>query len=126
RVIGYALTGSVAEHCLWFLHGLGANGKTTFLLTILAMMGDYACQAVSDLLLQKKHESHPTERKDLFGRRFVATIETDEGRRMAEALMKQLTGGDRVRARGMFENFFEFEAQHKIFLAANHKPMITG
>src|SRR5262249_59053632 len=46
RVIGYALTGSVAEHCLWFLHGLGANGKTTFLLTILAMMADYAFQAV--------------------------------------------------------------------------------
>jgi putative DNA primase/helicase len=126
RVVGYGLTGDVSEQCLWFLYGTGANGKSTFLLTLLAMLGDYAMQAVSDLLMAKNHESHPTERADLFGRRFVATIETEEGKRMAEALMKQVTGGDRMRARKMRQDFFEFDQTWKIMLAANHKPVVRG
>jgi putative DNA primase/helicase len=126
RVVGYSLTADVREQALWFLYGLGANGKSVFLTTILAMLGDYAIQAISDLLLSKKNESHPTERADLFGRRFVATTEVDNGRHMAEALMKQLTGGEKVRARKMFKDFFEFQPTWKIFLAANHKPVIRG
>jgi putative DNA primase/helicase len=126
RVVGYGLTGDVSEQCLWFFHGGGANGKSTFLGTILAMLGDYGMQAVSDLLMAKNHESHPTERADLFGKRFVATIETEEGKRMAEALMKQVTGGDPVRARKMRQDFFEFLPTHKIVLAVNHKPVVRG
>src|SRR5262249_42619623 len=94
RVIGYSLTGNVREQCLFFFYGRGANGKSTFLNALREILGDYAAQAVPELLLAKSHEAHPAERADLFGRRFVATIETDEGKRMAEALMKQLTGGD--------------------------------
>jgi putative DNA primase/helicase len=126
RVTGYGLTGDVREQCLWFLHGTGANGKSTFLGTVLAMLGDYGMQAVSELLLAKRSESHPTERADLFGRRLVATIEVDEGKGWAEALMKQLTGGDKVRARWCFKDFFEFPPTWKIFLAANHKPAVRG
>jgi putative DNA primase/helicase len=126
RVAGYALTGDVSEQCLWFFHGGGANGKSTFLGTLLALLGDYGMQAVSDLLMVKHNETHPTERADLFGKRFVATIETEEGKRMAEALMKQMTGGDRIRARKMRQDFFEFDPTHKIAFAANHKPAIRG
>jgi putative DNA primase/helicase len=126
RLVGYSLTGDVSEQVLWFFHGAGANGKSTFLSTILAMHGDYGMQAVPDLLMAKRHESHPTERADLFGKRLVATIETEEGKRMAEALMKQLTGGDKVRARRMRQDHFEFDPMHKIILAANHKPVIRG
>jgi putative DNA primase/helicase len=126
RVVGYCLTGDVREQCLWFFHGGGANGKSTFLGTLLALLGDYGMQAVSDLLMAKTNESHPTERADLFGRRLAATVETEEGKRIAEALMKQLTGGDRVRARRMRQDFFEFDATHKIILAANHKPQVRG
>jgi len=126
RVVGYSLTADVREQALWFLYGTGANGKSTFLAAILAMIGDYGMQAVSDLLLTKHNESHPTERADLFGRRFVATVEVDEGKRMAEALMKQLTGGDKVRARRMRQDFFEFIPTWKLYLAANHKPTIRG
>jgi putative DNA primase/helicase len=126
RVVGYCLTGDVSEQALWFFHGQGANGKSTFLGAVLALFGDYGMQAVSDLLMVKGHEAHPTERADLFGRRFVATIETEEGKRMAEALMKQMTGGDKVRARKMHKDFFEFDPTHKIVLAANHKPQIRG
>jgi putative DNA primase/helicase len=126
RVVGYSLTGDVREHCLWFFHGAGANGKSTFLGTVLALVGDYGIQAVPELLMQRAHDQHPTERADLFGRRFVATIETDEGKRMAESLMKQMTGGDKIRARKMRQDFFEFAPTHKIFLAANHKPVVRG
>jgi putative DNA primase/helicase len=111
---------------LWFFHGAGANGKTSFLITVLAMSGDYGMQAVSDLLMQKNHESHPTERADLFGKRLVATIETEEGKRLAEPLMKQMTGGDKVRARRMRQDFFEFDPTHKTVLAANHTPAVRG
>jgi putative DNA primase/helicase len=126
RVAGYVLTGDVSEQCLWFLHGGGQNGKSVFLLTLLEVMGDYAMQGVSELLMAKHNESHPTERADLFGKRMVAVIETEHGRRMAEALVKQLTGGDRIKARYLYKDFFEFNPTHKIFLAANHKPTIVG
>jgi putative DNA primase/helicase len=74
----------------------------------------------------KNHESHPTERADLFGKRFVCAVETEEGKRLAESLMKQLTGEDRIRARKMRQDFFEFVPSHKLILAANHKPVIRG
>jgi putative DNA primase/helicase len=126
RVCGYALTGSVKEECLWFLHGEGQNGKSTFLGTLLNVMGDYGMQAVPEMLVHRNHEAHLTERADLFGRRFVSTIEVDEGKQIAEAILKTMTGGDKLRARFMYKDCFEFEPSHKIFLAANHKPVITG
>ncbi len=126
RVLGYALTGDVSEQCLWLLHGAGANGKSTVLGTFKDLLGDYACQAVSELLMARSTEAHPTERADLAGRRFVATIETDQGKRMAESLMKQLTGGDSLKARRMRQDFIELRPTWKVFLAANHKPTVRG
>lgn len=126
RVVGYALTADVSEQVLFFLYGLGSNGKSTFLNVIRELLADYGIQAVSELLTVKNHEAHPTERADLFGRRFVSTIEVDEGKRMAESLMKQLTGGENLKARRMRQDFFEMRPTWKIFLAANHKPTIRG
>lgn len=125
RLVGYSLTGSTSAHVLPFLYGTGSNGKTTVINAILSMMGDYGQQAAPDLLLAK-HGAHPTELADLFGARFVASVEAEEGRRFAEALVKQLTGGDKVKARRMREDFWEFPPTHKIFLAANHKPNVRG
>lgn len=126
RLVGYCLTGSTQDHVLPFLYGTGANGKSVFIGTVLALLGgDYAIKAASDLLLAKKH-AHPTELADLFGRRFVACIEADSGRRLAEALVKELSGGDRIRARRMREDFWEFTPTHKCWLAANHKPIVRG
>jgi putative DNA primase/helicase len=126
RVVGYGLTGDVREHALWFFYGKGRNGKSTFLGTIMSLLGSYAMQAAPELLLTKKHEAHPTERADLRGRRFVATIEVEEGRHLAEKIVKQLTGGDPIRARFLFKDFFEFLPSHKIVLAANHRPQVSG
>jgi putative DNA primase/helicase len=126
RVLGYSLTASVSEQVLWLFHGTGANGKSTFISTVEALLGDYALQAVPELLLAKTHQSHPTERADLFGRRFVATVEIDQGKRLAESLTKQLTGGDTVNARWMKQDFFQFAPTFKIVLVANYKPVIQG
>ena len=113
RLAGYSLTGS-RDHVLPFLYGVGANGKSTLLNTLLAMLGsDYAMKAAPDLLLAKHGEVHPTERADLFGKRFVAAVETEDGRRLAESLTKELTGGDRVGGHRMRENFWEFSHNTK-------------
>jgi putative DNA primase/helicase len=126
RACGYAATGNTTEQALFFPFGAGANGKSTFLNIIMAALGDYAKQAAPDLLTYSRNERHPTELADLVGVRFVASIEVDEGKRLAEALVKQMTGGDRMKARRMRENFFDFTPTHKVFLAANHRPVIRG
>lgn len=127
RAVGMSLTGVVRDHVLFFLYGTGSNGKSTLVNAIQEMMGpDYAMKAPPDLLMAKAQEAHPTERADLAGKRFVACIEAGEGRRLAEALVKELTGADRLRARRMREDFWEFSPTHKIWLAANHKPIIRG
>lgn len=126
RAIGYSLTGLVGEHCLFVLHGTGRNGKSTFLGNFLGMLGDYARKGPTDLLLAKKGEAHPTERSVLYGTRFVACIETEEGRRMDENMVKELTGGDMVSTRRMRENFWDFNPKHHLWLGTNHKPNVRG
>lgn len=124
--VGYSCTGDVSEQCLFFPYGGGANGKSVFLTTNQRMLGDYAAQVMPDLLMANRGEHHPTELTDLYGRRFVATVEAEEGRRFNESLVKWLTGGDRIRARRMQEDFWQFDPTHKIWLAANYKPVIRG
>src|SRR5829696_8977978 len=125
KLCGYAISGDVSEHILAVLYGTGANGKSTILNALLAAAGDYGMQAAPDLLVAKKG-SHPTEVADLFGMRLVASIEVEDGRRLAESLVKQLTGGDKVRARRMRQDFWQFDPTHKVFMAVNHKPEIRG
>jgi putative DNA primase/helicase len=126
RAIGYALTGVIREHVLLILWGTGRNGKSTFLNILRTLLAAYAMKAPSELLMVSNNDRHPTERADLFGKRFVAAIETEQGRRLAEVFVKEVTGGDPIRARRMREDFWEFQPTHKVFLATNHKPVITG
>lgn len=117
---------NISEQALFFLYGTGANGKSTFMEAIISLLGDYAKNAEPDILMLRRHEVHPTGVADLMGARFVSTVETGEGRRMDEVKVKQLTGGDTLKARFMRQDFFSFKPTHKIFLAANHKPVIRG
>jgi putative DNA primase/helicase len=111
---------------LFFLHGMGANGKSTLIGVLQGLLGEYAKQAAPELLVSRGGDRHPTELADLFGARFVASIEVDEGKRLAETLVKQMTGGDRMKGRFMRQDFFEWEPTHKLILAANHRPEIRG
>lgn len=126
RVVGYLISGSVKEHALFFFHGGGANGKSTFTNTILALLGDdLAGPAPRDMLFAGKQE-HATREASLYRKRFVLCSEIGEGKRLDEALVKDLTGGDKVTARRMREDFWSFDPTHKIAISGNHKPIITG
>ncbi|MGH8355301.1 MAG: DNA primase family protein [Pseudomonas sp.] len=126
RAAGYSLTGLTREHVLFILFGLGANGKTTFVGALSELLGPYATTAPPDLLLARRGEHHPTELATLHGARLVTASETGDGRRLAESLVKQLTGGDHISARRMREDYWTFSPTHKLWLATNHKPEIRG
>ena len=127
RLIGMALVGEVQEHVLPIFHGTGANGKSVFVETISGMFGsDYSMKAASTLLMASNSDRHPTEVADLFGKRFVAVVETEDGKRLAESMVKELTGGDSLRARRMREDFWQFTPSHSVFMATNHKPVVRG
>jgi putative DNA primase/helicase len=122
RVAGYSLTGSTREHALFFLYGVGANGKSVFVSTVSGVLGDYQRTAPIETFTASHGDRHPTELAGLRGARLVTATETEEGRRWAEAKIKQLTGGDTVSARFMRQDFFEFTPQFKLMVAGNHKP----
>ncbi len=126
RMLGYSLTGLTREHALGFFFGGGANGKSTCLSTIHAMLGDYAAPAPRGLLFRSRGERHPTELASLFGRRFVTCAEIESGQAFDEAFVKDLTGGDVLTARRMREDFWSFAPTHKLFIAGNHKPLVRG
>jgi putative DNA primase/helicase len=122
RVVGYALTGVTREHALFFLYGTGANGKSTFLNAITGAMGDYCRIAPIETFTASVNERHPTDLAGLRGARLVSAVEPEEGRRWAESKIKALTGGDKISARFMRQDFFEFTPQFKLLIAGNHKP----
>ncbi|MGH8480791.1 MAG: DNA primase family protein, partial [Gammaproteobacteria bacterium] len=126
RAVGYSLTGTAREHALFILHGTGSNGKSTLLDTIHDLLGAYAGRVPAELLMARRGEHHPTERATLYGKRFVATAETGDGRRLNEDLVKSLTGGDPIACRRMREDFWEFKPTHKLWIGTNHKPQIKG
>jgi len=126
RAVGYALTGVIREHVLLILWGTGRNGKSTFLNALLKVLGAYGVKAPSELLMVSQNDRHPTEKTLLHGKRFAITVETEQGRKLAEAFVKEATGGDPITARRMREDPWTFEPTHKVFLATNHKPDITG
>lgn len=122
RTAGYALTGITREHALFFLYGTGANGKSVFINTISGVMGDYAKTAPIETFIASASEHHPTDLAGLQGARLITAVETEDGRRWAESKIKALTGGDRIAARFMRQDFFEFAPQFKLLIAGNHKP----
>jgi putative DNA primase/helicase len=127
KALGYSLTGSTREQCFFLLHGPTKTGKSTFTNIAKALLGAYGTQAEMSAFLHKDRETVRNDLADLAGMRLVCAIETDEGKRLAEALIKQLTGGtDTIKARFLFEEYFEFRPQFKIFLATNHRPKVNA
>ena len=125
RAIGYALTGFTRDHAMFFLYGLGANGKSVFLNTVTGILASYHRTAPAELLLASKHDRHPTELAGLVGCRLVTATETEGGRRWAEAKIKLLTGGDEVSARFMGMDFFSFTPRFKLVWSGNAKPTLN-
>ena len=126
KALGYSLTGSTGEHVFFILYGTGRNGKSTFLDIVRHILNDYATSTPVESILQKRGAGIPNDIARLAGARFVTTVESDEGRKLAESLIKLLTGGDIVTARFLYGEFFDYQPQFKLWVATNHRPEIKG
>jgi putative DNA primase/helicase len=126
RYAGYCLTGVTSEHKFVFAYGGGANGKSTFLNTLGRTFGDYATIADMASFIVSSGERHPTDLAKLHGARLVIAQETQKGRRWDETKIKALTGGDRITARFMRQDFFDFTPTFKLFIGGNHKPRLSN
>lgn len=122
RVAGYCLTGETTEHALFFGYGTGANGKSVFISTLAGILASYHRTAPIETFTASQNDHHPTEIANLHGARLVTATETEEGRRWAESRIKSLTGGDKISARYMRQDFFEFQPAFKLFAIGNHQP----
>jgi len=126
RAFGSALTGDTTDQVLFIHYGTGSNGKSTELNAIRAVVGDYGLHTPTETILVKRYDGIPNDIARLRGARYVTAIEAEAGRRLAEALIKQMTGGDPLTARFMRAEWFDFFPTHKLFLAVNHRPVIKG
>ena len=127
RSIGYSLTASNEEQCFFIGHGSGANGKSTFLNVVEHLLGDFAMHTpVSTLMAKTGGSGIPNDLARLKGARFVTASEAEVSDRFAESLIKQLTGGDKITARYLHKEFFEFVPCCKLWLATNYPPKIKG
>ncbi|MEN1957223.1 phage/plasmid primase, P4 family [Luteimonas changyuni] len=125
-ICGYMLSGVRGEHALPVLYGSGANGKSTFLATLQTLLGDYAGTASPGLLLARKDSDQLAAIASLRGLRLVVASESGETERLDESRVKQITGGDRLTGRPLYQNFVEFTPTHLVVLQTNHRPRVTG
>lgn len=126
-LLGYSVTGDVGAQVMPFLFGYGKNGKSVLLEVLMKLLGDYADAAPPGFLMARQYEGHPTDLAELHGRRVLVCSEVRPGDRFDEARVKLLTGGDRIKARRMRQDFFSFQPTHKLWLLGNHRPEVgTG
>jgi putative DNA primase/helicase len=124
--VGWAVTGDTSEQSMFILFGSGANGKSTFLNTIMNLLGDYAIATPTETFMKRNTDQITNDIARLRGTRFVTTTEAEQGRRLSEPLIKQITGNDKMTARFLYGEYFNFSPTFKIFMATNHKPLIKG
>lgn len=128
KAAGYTLTGSVKEHCLMFLYGEGRNGKSLFIRIMQKLLGDYVIQLQPTVLMESHFASNgPTpELAKLPGKRMLCVPEVGQKHEMNQVLVKQLTGGDKISARALYKDVFEFDPNFKIWMTGNSKPIASA
>lgn len=126
RAIGYCLTGDTREQKIFLCHGKGANGKSVFLEILTELFGDYAANASFETFDANRRNEATNDLAALRGKRLVTVIETEEGKRLAEARVKSVTGQDRITCRFLYGEFFSYQPTYKIWIAMNHLPQIRG
>jgi putative DNA primase/helicase len=124
--VGYSLTGETREQCLFLLYGTGANGKSTFLEILMKLLGPLAATTSFDTFLVDRFAKNTHDLARLRFARLVTARETEGGRRLAEGIVKNVTGGDTISARHLYHEAFEYRPRFKLWLAVNHKPTIRG
>ena len=129
RCVGYSISGSTQEQCVYFLYGMGNNGKSTFLDTLADLFGNYSANVQPESLMVHSKIGGTGANGDiarLKSTRFVTSSETTEGVRLNEGLIKQLTGGGKITCRFLYGDEFEYTPEFKIWVDTNHKPVIRG
>jgi putative DNA primase/helicase len=128
RAIGYTLTGSTKEQSMFLLWGSGANGKSVLIDVIRTMLGEYGITTDSSTFVSSKGGSDGGRARGdiarLAGSRMVCSSENSPDSRLDEQLIKNLTGSDKVTARFLYQEAFEFYPKFKIWWAFNHQPQI--
>jgi putative DNA primase/helicase len=125
KVVGYSLTGEMSEQKMFIAFGFGKNGKSEFVNVIQALSGDYGARASFKTFDADKQSEQTNDIAALKGKRFVSMIETGGDKKLNEPLVKEITGGDEITCRFLHREFFSYFPQFKLFLATNHKPVIT-
>jgi putative DNA primase/helicase len=127
RLIGYCLTGDTREEVLAVFHGSGCNGKSTLLAILKRLLGEYARTAAFDTFMRARGDRAPrNDLARLHRARLVTAAESGEGKRLDEATVKEITGGDTIAARFLYGEHFEFTPQFKLVLVTNHRPKVDG
>jgi putative DNA primase/helicase len=127
RAVGYTLTGRISEQCLFFPYGTGQNGKSTFIESMHQLLGTYAVKASPALYTLNRWGTEPeTEIARLKGTRLATGSETEEGAKLAESRVKDITGGDTLTGRELYCPAFNFPPKHKLWIYGNHLPDIKG
>jgi putative DNA primase/helicase len=126
RAVGWTLTGDISEQTMFFLHGLGANGKSTFIAILRALLGEYAVETDASTFLVRSQKGVRDDLARLWGARLVSCAETDAGERLSEALIKQVTGGEPITARPLYGKYMTFQPAFKLWMASNHTLRIDG
>jgi putative DNA primase/helicase len=125
RLAGSALVGKQKDH-RFIIHYGGGNSKGTFVRAIAHVMGDYFITPDKSLIVTQRHEKHDTERAALFRTRLAVAVETDKREKLNEAQIKNLTGGDTIHARRLYQDPWEFKPSHSMWLQTNYLPEIQG
>lgn len=126
KAVGWTVSGDVSEAAFFFLWGAGANGKSVFSDTLARLMGDYYHRASAELFDRRHDRNKAPELAEVRGRRLILASETQEGGRLDEQLVKDLTGGEEITACKKFMSPFNFPPVAKLWMSGNHKPRITG
>ena len=125
RAVGYSLLGANPDEVFFMLCGPGRTGKSTFVEAVRAMLGDYAMTSdFESFILRRGDAGVRNDIAALVGKRLVASIEVEDGKRLALPLLKQLTGRDTISARFLYREYFEFVPQFALWLACNHPPRV--
>ncbi len=126
EILGLCLTGDISEQAFYTLYGNGGNGKSVLTETIFAVLGEYAAHMEASTLLQSSSDRVRNDIARLSGKRFVSTSEPNKDRALDESIVKTITGGEKIVARQLYKEHFEYTPKYKVFISANHHIAISG